>query len=321
MEGTAASAMGKILERIIYNRLLKVVEENGALSDQQYGFRKHRSTVDAIKAVVDTSSAAIEGERWSRGTIEYYAGVTLDVKNAFNAACWHFIRLSLAAANTPCYLRRIISSYLSKDTARITAGAPQGSVLGPLLWIEMYDGLLRLKLSKGVKIVGFADDIAIVAVAEHIHEVEVATCEAIIQIRRWLKNAEFKLAEHRTEAVLITGRKNVEYLSIQVEEQTILSKESLKYLGVMLDNRLSYKEHVGFVNKKAARLQTVLSGILPNIGAPKHGSVLAGMVPIDIFADEMSRVYNWRQPIDRTAWMTARMPSTVGHLRKRPMDL
>ena len=76
--------MGKILEKIIYNRLLTCAEAGGALSDLQYGFRKGRSTVEAIRRVVDIARDAIEGVRWKFGTKEYCAVVTLDVRNAFN---------------------------------------------------------------------------------------------------------------------------------------------------------------------------------------------------------------------------------------------
>lgn len=375
--------MGKILERVIYNRLLAVVEENGALSANQYGFRKQRSTVDAIKAVVDTASAAIAGGRWKGGKTKYCGVVTLDVKNAFNTASWPFIKRSLVKSGVPRYLRRIISGYLSKRKLRyftndgwkyywVTAGVPQGSVLGPLLWIIMYDGVLRLNLPKGVQIIGFADDIAIVTVAKHIHEVEAATNEAIRLVRQWLENAGLSLADHKSEAILITGRKIVEYLNIQVGEQLIASKESLKYLGVVIDNRLNYREHIVYAGDKAARLQSALAGILPNTGGPRQGRrlllakvvtsailyaapiwaealnvqtnrrklaatyrlsalraisgfrtisdeaacVLAGMMPIDILADENRRSYVRSKHIARTEWKTMKDEERVVSLAR-----
>ncbi|KAL7286997.1 hypothetical protein TKK_0018795 [Trichogramma kaykai] len=80
---------------------------------------------------------------------------------------------------TPEYLLRIISSYLSArvldyDTDdgpgsyRATAGIPQGSVLRLILWNVMYDAVLRLNFRGNVRILGFADDIALVAVAKHL---------------------------------------------------------------------------------------------------------------------------------------------------------
>lgn len=71
------------------------------------------------------------------------------------------------------YLFNIVADYLNNRILlhetqndlkkyRITAGVPQGSVLGSLLWNEMYDGLLNINLHEGAKLVGYADDIALV---------------------------------------------------------------------------------------------------------------------------------------------------------------
>ncbi|CAB0040882.1 unnamed protein product, partial [Trichogramma brassicae] len=77
---------GKILERIICDRLEAFTERPGGLSERQYGFRKGRSTIDAIKDVISTAREDIAGKRWYRGTKKYCVVVTLDVRNAFNSA-------------------------------------------------------------------------------------------------------------------------------------------------------------------------------------------------------------------------------------------
>ena len=77
---------GKILERIMYTRIEAIAEKN--LSDRQYGFRKGRSTVDAINLVVNIAKDAISETRWKNGEKQYCAVVTLDMQNAFNSARW-----------------------------------------------------------------------------------------------------------------------------------------------------------------------------------------------------------------------------------------
>ncbi|CAD7080141.1 unnamed protein product [Hermetia illucens] len=130
--------VGKMLERVIYNRLLPVVESQGGLSDRQYRFRKARSTIDAIKLVTGLAEDAIHGKG---STSKYCVVVTLDVKNAFNSTTWK----SLAKVGIPAYLAAIVDSYLTErrfwyDTDDgpqehvVSAGVLQGSVLGPLLW-------------------------------------------------------------------------------------------------------------------------------------------------------------------------------------------
>ena len=61
----------------------------------------------------------------------------------------------------------------------LTAGVPQGSIKGPFLWNCMYDGLLRLKMPDGAYLVGFADDLALVVVAEEAWQAELIAYEAV----------------------------------------------------------------------------------------------------------------------------------------------
>ena len=89
----------KILERIMYTRIEAIVEKH--LSDRQYGFRKGRSTVDAINLVVNIAKDAISGTRWKNREKQYCAVVTLDMQNAFNSARWDRIIEALYQFGTP----------------------------------------------------------------------------------------------------------------------------------------------------------------------------------------------------------------------------
>ncbi|KAH8306055.1 hypothetical protein KR059_003820, partial [Drosophila kikkawai] len=136
----------------------------------------------------------------------------------------------------------IISARLS--AAIEEAGVPQGSVLGPLLWNTMYNGVLNLPLSSNTTIVGFADDVALVVVAKELADAETAANSAIRAVESWLAVAGLELASHKTEAVLISSRKRVETAEIRVGGLPITSQRALRYLGVILDTRLCYREHL-----------------------------------------------------------------------------
>ncbi|CAB0029048.1 unnamed protein product, partial [Trichogramma brassicae] len=117
---------------------------------------------------------------------EYCAVVgTLDVRNAFNhSARWDNILAALRRLLVPDYLLRIIASYFSARvldfTPRTKVQSPtksqqeshRGQYWGPILWNVMYDAILRLNFDGDVRIVGFADDIAVVAVAKHLWQIE-----------------------------------------------------------------------------------------------------------------------------------------------------
>ena len=270
--------LGKVLERIIYNRLLPAVESANGLSERQFGFRKARSTIDAINTVLNMAGTAIEGKGAHK---KYCAVITLDIKNAFNSAGWNHIMLSLSNLGVPAYILKILGDYFTNRTLwyntdvgmrcyKTTAGVPQGSVLGPLLWNVMYNKVLELNIPDEASIIGFADDIAIVIRARFLDEVEMYANDTIRIIKDWLQKTGLELADHKTEAVLISSRRKKESVNIKVGTADIRSKTSIKYLGVMIDERLNFKAHMEYACERAAAVNNTLSRIMPNVGGPRQ---------------------------------------------------
>lgn len=270
---------GKLFERIVADRLEETTDNQ--LSQHQYGFRKMRSTTDAVNTVLNTARDAISGKRWKGGTKKYCAIITLDIKNAFNTARWNCIMDALVAMNTPPYLVKLIGNYLSErillchssegvQSYKVSGGVPQGSVLGPLLWNIMYNGILRLILPLGTRLVAFADDVALIVVGKYIDDISNMFEDAMDIIEEWMSRVGLTLAAQKTEAVLVTGRKTMESITLNIAGHDIVSKPCIKYLGVIIDARLSFKDHINAVCDKASNVSGALMRLMPNIGGPRQ---------------------------------------------------
>ena len=148
-------------------------------------------------------------------------------------------------------------------------GAAQGSRVGSIVWNVMYDDFLSLELSAGMSIVGFADDALVVCAAEDVGIFELRINESLRRPKGWLDNRGLKMAPEKTEALLVTDRRPFQYPKIVLGEHEVEWKASIKYLGIQLDRRLSFGEHLQIATAKANQCGANLARLMPNIGGQK----------------------------------------------------
>lgn len=272
--------LGKVLEKLIRSRLREAIERKGGLSKNQHGFIKGHSTIDAIMETLEKKP-----ENWDQNARARKVRIllTFDVKNAFNSLRWIDILHALELIfDVPKYIVRLFSDYLDKrfllyetiegqSSMEVTAGAAQGSVAGPDLWNDVYDDLLGIDTPEETFLVGYADDVAAVVFARSVEQAQRRIAVIIDKVRGWLTDHGLQLAAQKTEVVVITRQKWFPTpFTICMDDTTITASKSVRYLGVTVDDKLTFTPHLKAAAEKGLKTYANLSRLLPNIGGPSY---------------------------------------------------
>lgn len=205
---------------------------------------------------------------------------TIDIRNAFNSAKWaNMIDALESRFKTPLYLMKMIRSYLKDrkllyDTSdglkskEITSGAAQGSILGPDLWNASYDGILNVEMPDDCYLVGYADDIAAVITGRNTDMARRRLTQVMLRTQAWLDSHGLSLAAEKTELILLTRKHIPLEVNMQVHSETIKTTRTLKYLGIRMDNKLTYWAQIQHAAKKSANITMALAKLMANTGGP-----------------------------------------------------
>ncbi|KAE9534048.1 hypothetical protein AGLY_008784 [Aphis glycines] len=147
---------------------------------------------------------------------------------------------------------------------------PEGSVVGPLLWNAAYNSVLTTVLPAGAELIGFADDTLVVAHGKTASEVERIANEALDVVSGKIAGLGLLIAVEKTQAVLFTNKYKYTLPKLTINGVPITFTNDMLYLGMVVDRRLSFREHVQRAANKTAGIVTRLSRIMPNLGGPKE---------------------------------------------------
>ena len=189
------------------------------------------------------------------------------MKGAFDAAWWPSILHTLKVFNCPKNLYNLARSYFSGRTATlhtnsiqierdVNKGCPQESCCGPGFWNIKYNSLLNLNYGKRTKAIAFAGDLLIAVRAKNVQEAENFANIEIGKITNWAKENKITFNEQKSKVMLVTRRKGRERTEVNIYLNTKPLEEvkSIKYLGITIDNKMNFREHIISATQKCTTL-------------------------------------------------------------------
>jgi len=138
----------------------------------------------------------------------------------------------------------------------ITKECPQGSCSGPGFWNVLYNSLFILELTSRSKAIAFAEDLIIQTIGETVTEAENYTNLDLRKIEEWAQNNKMKFNENKSKIMIITRRKWKEKkdIALYINNKTLPQVKSIKYLGIIFYSKLSFREHVNYIEGKCTKL-------------------------------------------------------------------
>lgn len=262
--------IGKLFEKVLSKRLNLFIKQRNIIPSHQFGFRQQHSTIEQIHRITHAIEDCIEKK-------EISTAVFLDVSKAFDGV-WHKGLLYKLNKLLPKQYCQILESYLENRFYRvkledefsslypITSGVPQGSILGPLLYlIFTYD----LPVNENCTVGTFADDTVVMASGKNVETSTAKLQSALMDIERWTKKWQIKINSSKSSHTNFTN-KNVTHKPLYIGQTEIPFANTAKYLGMTLDVKLHWKEHV---KKKREELEIKLRKMKWLIGSQSKLSI------------------------------------------------
>uniref|UniRef100_A0A1B6LNL1 Reverse transcriptase domain-containing protein n=2 Tax=Cicadellinae TaxID=33370 RepID=A0A1B6LNL1_9HEMI len=255
------STFSKIIEKIVLKRLMSHLTQQNLITDCQHGFQKGKSTLSAIISLVESIIDSIEEG-------QFVTALFLDYSKAFDCLGYNLISKKLAALGVTGLENRWFVSYLKgrsqvveiqhttsgvTSTFRscpqpITRGVPQGSVLGPILFILLTNDFPALIQNESTSCIMYADDTTLLLKNDSAEELYSNSIRSLKRAITYSKLNDLAINPDKTTQVHFS-RKKVVPASIP----NISVANQIKFLGVTLDGRLTWADHVNEICKKISR--------------------------------------------------------------------
>lgn len=252
------SNLGKIFEKLLHFRINEFVSSRGLPAKEQFGFKKDHCTIHQMSRI---KNKIILNKRNKRST----GIVLLDIEKAFDTVWHHGLIFKLMSINLPKYLCKIVADFLDNRTfsvsannfisssKNIPAGLPQGSILSPLLY-ALYTS--DFKAPKLIDVAYYADDTALITSSKLTSALLKKMEKSLLACNKYFRKWKIKINHDKTQAIIFPFNKSPKRSPrrpLMFNGNRIDTLNQVKYLGVIFDQKLLFRQHIDAACEKAIK--------------------------------------------------------------------
>jgi len=261
-------AFSKLLEKVVEISLVKYLEKYNILYKHQYGFRKKHSTIHPIMHLLNYIA-----ESNNKPTKDITLGLFLDLSKAFDTISHNILLRKLDHYGIRGICNNWFQSYLSNrkqytvinskssSFRLITCGVPQGSILGPILFLIYINDIENVT---SLNLLSFADDTTVYSSNPDINKLTEYMNIELYKLSDWFFANKLSLNVGKTKYAIFTpsGKQiHAQNKTIKLNNVTISREKSIKFLGLHLDEHLTWKMHITKLKSKLSSALFVLNKI------------------------------------------------------------
>ena len=255
------SPLSKIIEKVIANRMINYLEDYDILSKTQFGFRKNMGTENALLNYIDNIQNQLN-------KYKYTISIFMDLSKAFDVINHDILKHKLYHYGFRGNFLNFLLNYIkdrhyfvhvngiNSDMKILNIGVPQGSTLGPLLFLIYINDMI--KCSNLLFLTQFADDSTITYSSLDLEQAIVTVEHEFNRVLDWLAANKLIINLTKTHLMLFTTRARPDTISILAKGQEINEVKEIKFLGVILDNDLKWDSHIEYISKKISKSVSIL---------------------------------------------------------------
>jgi hypothetical protein len=252
-------SISKIFEKLVYNRLSAYLTKHSILYKNQYGFRTNHDTCMAVTEMVEKISNAID-------TNCFAIGVFIDLSKAFDTLDHAILLKKLEHYGIRGIPLAWFQSYLTNRyqyvdyygvhsvKLKIRTGVPQGSILGPLLFLLYINDIAYV--SPKLHLILFADDTNIFCQNKNLSQLITILNEQLVCLSTWFASNRLSLNIKKTNYIIFSSpykKISTNYPDLSINGTIIERVRYAKFLGIYIDEHLNWNEHIQQTTLKVAK--------------------------------------------------------------------